>query len=163
MEVSHIKNTAGFTLLELIFVLLIMSIISVTVMLQWTASGIDLGAQAKELASDIRYTQSLAMTNGQRYYLIKQSSTTYQIMTSGGTAVMLFNGRTTATLNSGITFGTLTNLPNNLVAFDGKGTPYTTSSSPGTALTSTATIPITSGGATKTISIQPGTGRVTIS
>ena len=143
-------------------ILVVISIIGVTAMLQWPARGINLGAEANQLANDIRYTQSLAMNNGMRYYLIKQSSTTYQIMNSAGTAVTLAMGNTTMTLNSGITFGTLTNLPNNLIAFDGKGTPYVTYTSPGTALASTATIPLVSGSNTITISILAGTGRVTV-
>lgn len=163
MDVHFLKTNNGFTLLELIFVIAIIGIISVAVMPQWTGTNIDLGSEAMQLASDIRYTQSLAMTHGQRYYLIKQSATTYQIMNSAGSPVVLALGNTTMTLNSGITFGTLTNLPNNLVAFDGRGTPYTTSSSPGTALAATATIPLVSGGVTRTVSITATTGQVSIS
>lgn len=163
MEVIFQKTQDGFTLIELIAVILIISILSAVAMMNWQAGIIDLGGEAKQLAGDIRYTQSLAMTKGQRYYLIKQSATTYQIMNAAGTAITLETGSTTMTLNNGITFGTLTNLPNNLIAFDGRGTPYTTSSSPGTALAATATIPLVSGSSTKTISILPQTGSVTVS
>jgi hypothetical protein len=76
---------------------------------------------------------------------------------------MLAEGNTTETLNSGITFGTFTNLPSNLIAFDSNGAPYTNTSLPGTALSSTATMPLTGDGSTETISISPQTGRVTIS
>lgn len=156
------SKTNGFTLVELLIVIAIISILTVTVLPKWQAGGINLGAQANQLASDIRYTQSLAMTSGQRYYLIKQSSNTYQILNASGSPITLAFGGTTMTLNSGITFGTLTNLPNSLIAFDGKGTPYTTSTSPGTILASTATMPLVSGSTTKTISITPETGRVTV-
>ncbi len=162
MDACRRSRQQGFTLIEMVTVLIVISIIGVTAMLRWPAQGINLGAQANQLANDIRYTQSLAMTNGMRYYLVRQTSTTYQIMNSAGTPVTLAMGNTTMTLNSGITFGTLTNLPNNLIAFDGKGTPYITASSPGTALAATATIPLVSGSNTITISILAGTGRVTV-
>jgi type II secretion system protein H len=157
------KIPRGFTLIELIVVILIMGILATAAYNQWPGSTVNVGAQAQQLANDIRYTQALAMTSGQRYNLIKQSSTTYQIRSNAGTAIILANGSTTMTLNTGITFGTLTNLPNNLVAFDGKGTPYTTATTPGTALVSAATIPVTSSGQTSTVTISPGTGSVSVS
>ncbi len=164
-QLKPIQTTVhGFTLLELILVIVVISIMAVEVLpIMSTSTTISLLAQAKQLASDIRYTQTLAMTKGQRYYLIKQSSTTYQILSSAGTAVPLVMGNTTVTLNSRITFGTLTNLPNSLIEFDGRGTPYVTSASPGTALASTATIPLVSGGNTHTVSITPQTGEVSVS
>ncbi len=162
---SHrcVSPAHGFTLMEMVIVVLVVSILAVNVTLRWPASSINLGAQAHQVANDIRYTQSLAMTNGQRYYLIRQSATTYQILSSAGTPVSFPLGNTTATLNSGITFGSWSNLPSNLIAFDAEGTPYTTSSSPGTALASNATIPLVSGSNTVSISILAGTGRVTVS
>ncbi len=159
----RIQSMQGFTLIELVLVILITSLIAVFVSLQWPANHVNIGAQAEQLANDIRYTQELAMTKGQRFYLIETSNTTYQIKNSAGTAALLALGKTTVTLNTGITFGTLTNLPNNLIAFNGDGTPYTTSTSPGTLLASAATIPLVSGSDTKTITISPETGRVTIS
>lgn len=157
------KHQQGFTLIELVIVILVISILSTFVIMNHPGTSINLGAEAKQLASDIRYTQALAMTKGTRYYLIKLSSTSYQINNAAGTPVTLPSGATSVTLTSGTTLGTLTNLPSDLIAFDGKGAPYTTSSSPGTALASTATIPVTNGTTTFTVSILPETGRVTVS
>lgn len=143
-------------------VIIIMAIIGVVIFFSWPGKTINLGAQAKQLSNDIRYAQSLAMTKGQRYRWVKLSSSTYQIQDNSGTAIMLALGNTTMTLSSGITFGTLTNLPNNLVNFDGKGAPYTDTSSPGTALVSDANIPLTDGDSTKTVVVTAGTGRVAV-
>ena len=154
----------GFSLIELVIVILITSILGVFTMPLWTDSSINVGAQADQLAADILYTQSLALTSGQRYYLIRTSGTAYQIRNSAGTPIP-YPGttKTTITLNTGISFGTLVNLPNNLVAFDGKGIPYTTSTTPGTALASIAQIPLTAtGSTTKTVRISPRTGMVQI-
>ena len=164
MDRLRLQSMDGFTLIELSLVIIIISIISAVALLQMSpATNINLGAQANQLASDIRYTQSLSMNKDQRYYLSKTSSNTYQILNAGGTAVILPMGNTTVTLNSGISFGTLTNLPNNLIAFDGKGAPYTSTGSGGTVLSSTATVPLTSGGVTRTVSINPTTGLVSVS
>ncbi len=162
MDALNIKNANGFTLVEFIVVLVIIGILSLMVIIQWPASAINVGAEANQVANDVRYTQSLAMTRGKRFYLIKLSSNTYQIRDSAGNPVTMAFGNTTVTLNSGISFGTLSNLPSNLIAFDAVGAPYTTSSSPGTALASTATIPLTSGSTTVTVSILAVTGRVTV-
>ena len=155
-------NQQGFTLIELIITLIIMSLLAVSAYIAWPTA-INLPAEAFHIVSDIRYTETLSMTKNQRYRFVKISTTTYQILNSSGTPVTFPSGSTTMTLNSGITFGTFTNLPNNLIAFDGKGTPYIDTGSPGTALATTATIPLTASGQTKTISISPETGRLSIS
>lgn len=152
---------SGFTMIELVVVTLIVSIIAVFSVSRWSAT-INPNALAEQLASDIRYTQSLAMTHGQRYRLNLTAPNTYSITTTGGTAVPnSVTGTNTVTL-TGITFGAFGNLPNNLIAFDGQGIPYTDSGAT-TTLNATATIPVSTGGAvTRTIQISPTTGRVTI-
>lgn len=162
MDVMTQTTQQGFTLIELIIVILILGVLGTFVSIQNPRASINLGAEAKQLASDIRYTQALAMTKGERYYLQKLSSSSYQIISASGTPVIMPTGSTAVTLDSGTAFGSFTNLPNNLIAFDGKGTPYTTSSSPGTALASTASMPVTNGTDTITVSITAQTGRVTV-
>lgn len=153
----------GFTLLEFVIVIVMIGIMSVFALFQWQGSTITLEAQAQQLAEDLRYTQSLSMTKGQRYRWVKTSANSYQILNSAGTPITFARGNTTITFTGNIVFGTLTNLPSNLVAFDGKGAPYTDTGSPGTALASTATIPLTADSETKTVSISPETGRVIVS
>jgi Tfp pilus assembly protein FimT len=156
------KKIAGFTFLELIIVIIVMGVIAINVFNTWPATPINLAAEVNQLADDIRYTQSLAMTKNQRYRLVITSSTQYAIQNSSGTPIVLALGNTTMTLPSGSTFGTLTGLPNNLVNFDSLGSPYTDTATPGTALAVTASIPITANGQTRTVTIAPGTGRVTV-
>jgi MSHA pilin protein MshC len=162
MDVLYHK-IRGFTLLELIIVLMIIGILSIYAYFQWPSSTLSVEAQAQEIANDILYTQSLSMAHGQRYHIIKQSSSTYQILDASNNAVTFPNGSTTSTLNSGITFA-WTNLPNNLIAFDGQGQPYTTTGTPGTAFSTatTYTITVSSNGATATITITPTTGMVSV-
>jgi prepilin-type N-terminal cleavage/methylation domain-containing protein len=163
MNKPYFKSMLGFTLIELVLVIMVIGVLAVRISLNISNASINVGAQAQQLASDIRYTQSLSLASGQRYYLIKQSSTTYQIKKADGSAIPMAGGSTTVTLNTGITFGTLTNLPNNLIVFNGAGTPYTDTTLPGTTLSASATIPLTGGGQTVTITIYPITGRVMVS
>lgn len=160
MDISSKQN--GFTLIELIVVISLISILAAGVYLNWPGSTMNLAAQTRQLANDLRYTQALSMTTGQRYRLVRTSSNTYQILNSSGSAMVLM-GRTTITLASGITFGSLTNLPNSLVAFNGLGAPYTDTGNPGTPLSTTATLSLTTNGETRTVSITPETGRVSVS
>src|SRR5687767_8595075 len=122
----------GFTLMELIIVLSIIGILATTVVLKWPTGSINPAIQAAQLANDIQYTQALAMNKGERFYLISLTNTTYAIRNSAGTTVTLGMGNTIVTLNAGITFGSFSGLPNNLIAFDSSGTPYTDTASPGT-------------------------------
>jgi len=161
MKMEVYKNS-GFSIIELVLIIVIIGLLSISVFIKWPGLVINLGAQAEQLANDIRYTQSLSMTNGQRYRLVIASSNTYQILNNSGTAIKLAMGNSTMTLNSGITFGTLTNLPNNLIAFDGNGIPYTDTGNPGTQLSATATIPLVGSGNTKNVSISPQTGRTIV-
>ncbi len=157
------QKTDGFTLIEVLMVIVVVSILAVIPFFSMPAASINLDGQAQQLAHDIRYTQSLSMTKAQRYRLVITTGTSsYQILNSAGTAVLLASGSTTVTLNSGISFGTLTNLPNNMIVFDGDGVPYTDTGSPGTALSANASIPLQGSGSTKTVVIVPLTGKVNV-
>lgn len=161
MAVTSRQN--GYTLVEILMVVAISLILSVIAYMKWQGTSVSLGAQANSLASDIRYTQTLSTSSGQRYRLVISSgSSSYQILNSAGTAMILANGSTSVTLASGISFGTLSGLPNNLITFDTKGVPYVSTGSPGTKLTTTASIPLVAGSNTITIYITQNTGRVLV-
>lgn len=153
-----LSQAYGFTLIELIIVVMVVGIISVTVMLQWPATSLNLNYEARRVLDDVRYTQALSMTTGLRYRWVKTSANTYQILNEAGTAIVLPSGGTQVTLSSGIVLGALGNLPNDLVAFSSLGSPYIDSTIPGTALAATASIPISGGGQTRIVQISPETG-----
>ncbi len=154
----------GFTMLEMVIVIVILGIMAAMAIPLWPGSSINIGAGADQLAADLLYTQSLAITSGQRYFWIMTGTTTYQIRNSAGTAITYpGTGSTTINLNAGTSFSTLTNLPSSLVLFDGKGQPYTTSViTGGTRLAASATIRIIAGGITKSVIIYPNTGYVVV-
>ena len=159
---SWMKRNTAFTLIELIVVILIAAILAAIAVARWPGGRINLNATAQQLASDIRYTQTLAMSRAQDYRL-NVTASTYSITTGGGTAV---NNPITGSANVALPSGTTitispTNLPNNLIAFDSQGIPYTDSTTAAT-LGSAAVITLTSNSLTTTVTIQPQTGRVTV-
>jgi MSHA pilin protein MshC len=150
------KIIKGFTLIELIIVIMVLAIVSVYCSVLFTNKP-NLYAQAKLLADDLRYTQSLSMTHDQRYRFVKLSSTSYTIQNSSGTSIIMPDEANSVSLNSGITFGTLTGFTNTIV-FDSRGVPYADSST--TPMSATATIPLNSGSQTISVTINPETGMV---
>lgn len=154
-------ESRGFTLIEMVMVILLVTITGVIALEHSPSESLTVGAQADQLAGDVRYAQSLSMARGQRYCIKYLSATSYELATSNCTvAVAHPTGDTVVTLGSGITMGGWTNLPNGYVIFDGKGQPYVDAAN--TALSADATITLSSGSDSRTISISPVTGRVKV-
>lgn len=155
-------RTSGFTLIELVVVLLVVAVLAAVFYPRSAHQPIDLGAQAQQLAGDIRYVQSLAMTQGQRYR-INLTATTYffTLADAGGTPVAHPATLSTAPIGlaASITMS-WSNLPSNLLAFDGKGIPYTDNLAT-TPLAADAVITL-SLGATRTVRVSPETGRALV-
>ena|SRR5687768_6830202 len=154
----------GFTLVEMIAVLVIISIISISVLprAQSTESMV-LNGRALQLASDLRYVQARSMTGGQRFCLSLTASG-YSLTTTDG------SNNCTATTDAHpaglaqpiqpcVSCITWSNLPANVVQFDGLGVPYTAAA---TTLASNAVITLADGGITKTVTISPTTGRILV-
>ena len=58
----HIKNSRGFTLIEIISVILVLGIIAAVALPSFDRSGIDAATWAATIEADIRYAQELAMS-----------------------------------------------------------------------------------------------------
>ena len=145
--------------------MVIVGIISAIALTRTGNDPVMLSTQVDQLAGDIRYVQALAMTQGQRYRInLSATGYTLTLADAGGTLVPHpVSGSTAQTnWNSGVTV-TLppTNLPNNLVAFDGRGIPYIDNVATNPLVAGTATITLSKGGANLSVTITPQTGRVT--
>ena len=152
-------HEAGFTLVELVGVLVLVGLLSVTAISRWDNSTISLSAQAEQIAGDIRYTQMISMTQGQRFR-INFSSNRYWISNIDD-SIQITHPATNSSdvfLNTGITL----NSSNSYLVFNGNGVPYSTASLPGTTLNSNATITLTAGSETRSVEVRPETGRVSL-
>jgi prepilin-type N-terminal cleavage/methylation domain-containing protein len=155
---SH-KSVAGFTLTEMVIVLLVLAVISAIVWPKQESDPLLVASQAEQLAGDIRYVQSISMSQGQRYLLRVLTSTTYELEAKGGAQIPHPTGvPSPITLSSAIT---MTASPTNFIGFDGQGIPYT-DINVSSQLGATATITLTRNAATRKVTITPETGRVLV-
>jgi MSHA pilin protein MshC len=159
-------RSPGFTLIELIVVMVVLGILAAVFIPRSNNPAIIVSTQAEQLGADIRYIQSLAMTQGQRYrinFYPATSPPSYNFTDlSGAVAVAHPSGTTGSVFIAGGVSISLSNLPNSYLSFGGLGTPYTDAATPGNRLGSTATITLTSSGSTRTVQIFPETGMVRV-
>ncbi len=142
--------------------MLVVTLLAAIALPRWVGLGPSTHASANQLADDLRYAQSLAMSKGQRFRLNILTSTTYSITDLSSNAELHpVTGTTTVTLGTGISIGSTPALPNRLVAFDGQGAPYTNATAT-TLLASSATIPVQSSVQTCNIVITPTTGWISV-
>ncbi len=163
----------GFTLFELIIVIALVGILSARSMSRWITTP-NVSAKTEQIAGDIRYTQSLAMTHGGYNFYIKfnpSTPATYQIVAVNLTtsATQTINspesGGTTTTLPTGMSFNfpAGNNMPSQAITFDWLGAPYTDQAGQYTQyLKLNATVQVKLGNTTRTITIYPGTGYVEV-
>lgn len=150
------RNQRGFTLVELVTVVILVSLLAVTAISRWSATPFNLSAQAEQLLGDIRYVQTLSMTHGQRYR-INFASDRYWFSNLDGSILIphpASNNTTTLLVN-----GVSQSFSNSLLVFDGSGAPYSDAVLPGTPLAGNATVTLNSGADFRTIQISPETGR----
>jgi len=143
MSLTFAKNRCyGFTLVELVAVLLILAILAGSIMLRWAPGDQSLPAQADLFARTLRHTQAMAAARGISLTLEVQSPDRYAI-TDGATIITLDNG---VTLNG-------TDL-----RFDSLGRPWKGSG----LLATTQSWVLTGNNSIATIHVQPLTGFVTV-
>lgn len=155
----------GFTLVELIIVLVLLGIFAAAVFVRAPArESLTVDGRANQLMSDIRYVQTLSMTRGQRFCIIIGGSSYTLNTTDTITDVCAGAIEHPAGLGSpvpGCDGGACMSFSGfaGTLQFDGKGLPYT---APGSPLGGDAIVTLSQGGVTKTVTVSPVTGRVVV-
>lgn len=165
-------RTAGFTIVEIIVVLLLMSILAATVLgRSVTTAGVNLSAAADKVRNQIRYAQAMAMKtahpeapvwgvkfSGAEYWVFrgtKPDLAANERRVPGGDYPAAGNRIREEDLQAEI-------VENAVVFFDGIGRPYTSYSgqTENTPLAAPLTLTLRAGGDTATVRIEPETGLV---
>lgn len=160
----------GFSLIELVMVIVVVSILGVVVMIRFQPGETTVTVEADHLARDIRHMQALAMTWGQTLRLTPAGAT-YTVRCASGSSVAPCNGVNavidpaigtafTRTLESGVTITAGANFDVDALGRPGAWTP-------GPVFTLTTGVPaasftLTGGSETSTVSVERLTGFVSV-
>lgn len=147
----HTDGEAGFSLIEIISVILLLGIIAAVVAPKFDTSGINADTTADSIKADLKFVQELAMsrnpqTAGAIGITFTQGASSYTITDPGSSGIFT----QTRTLPQGITITSATTT----LSFDKYGEPE--------IATASVSIQISVGGQTKTISVEQYSGKVTI-
>jgi len=161
-------NLKGYTLIEIVLVIAVISILSVSIFVYINYSKtFNLDAGTSKVAADLRYAQNLSMSTAQ-FSGVSFEGNTYFIYTTTGTEDTLVNnpadfGRSLQVdlfHDFGISIASVLIGGGNKVEFSPLGQPY--SDKTGSILSTESAIILSVGSDTKTITITPNTGKVSI-
>jgi prepilin-type N-terminal cleavage/methylation domain-containing protein len=155
-----VRRPSGFTILEIIVVLLLMSILAATVLgRSVTTTNLDLNSASDQLRNHLRLAQADAMKRSDAVWGISYANGEYWLFRSTPSNKVRLPGvdSDNVRLPNGLTVSDLTD-----VYFDRIGKPYTayTSPSTNTALAAQMTITVSAGGDNRTIIVTPETGLI---
>jgi Tfp pilus assembly protein FimT len=165
-EMRRITGHRGFTLIELVLIILITVILVFAMIPRFDLSGNRAASAARKLVSDLRYAQQLANATQVRNGVIFNSATQYMVFTSNDSSIPatdpLKGGSYIVNMAGDYAGVTLSNsLTSGIVRFDSLGTPYEGTNGSQTALAAARTITVSAGGSiVRTITIQPNTGSI---
>lgn len=147
------RADSGFTLFELVLILVLVGIITVSVIPSWNSAQVNLNRQSDLLARNLRHAQALAIHRATAL-TIDLSTTAYSVKDGASVITDPATGNAfTVTLEDGVTFSSFTDFD-----LDSLGRP-----SNGVSLISADTTQTLTGGTrSRVITITPLTGSVSI-
>jgi MSHA pilin protein MshC len=151
---------AGFSIFELVVVMLLMSVLAAAVASRSiTTADLDLNSATDQLRNRLRLAQADAMKRSPAVWGISYANGDYWLFSSTPSTRVNFPGVDSdhVRLTNGIGVSGLAD-----IYFDRIGKPYTAYTDPSnnTQLASTLTITVSAGGDTRTITITPETGLI---
>jgi MSHA pilin protein MshC len=155
------KAQRGFTMIEIIAVLIIISVIMAVVVARMsTPDQFSARSQAESIKSHIRYAQSQAINSNVIWGIYFIDGSRYALFKDGNTGVTVqISGADSNPVDLSAKGVVVSNLGAGIVSFDSWGTPYTDAAA-NTVQTGTRTLTVTAGGAGATIQITPNTGYI---
>jgi MSHA pilin protein MshC len=153
MDRALARQQSGFTLIELVTVLILLGILAGTLYSRGAPSTATLNAQADQLARTLRHTQSLSLAQGRSLTLDVQSATSYIISDGGATITDPQGIVQTHTLVNGVT------LAGGDLDFDSLGRPIDATDN---LITTARTWTLSVDGSTASVRVEPLTGFVSV-
>lgn len=173
---NSIRNTRGFTIIEILLVVMIMAIsAAVVVPMVGNRDDIVIAASARKVVADFQYAQNYAIATRQSIY-IRFTTDQYELCTLGGSTLTPITHPVEKSAFV-VKFGTdgdsglqRTSLPvpsiggTSVLGFDSLGTPFAFDSATVTRseLSSSVSISMTAGDLTQALAVEPYTGEITV-
>ena len=158
-------NRRGFTLIELVLLILIIAILAAVLYPKGDINTIRAAAVARKLLSDLRYAQQLANATQARHGVNFNSATQYTVFKNNDSGIAatdpMKSGSYVVNMTGDFAGATVSNtLTSGIVRFDSLGIPYEGANGSQAALAAARTITVSAAGTVKTITIEPNTGQV---
>ena len=147
-----LKNKKGFTLIEIIAVLIIIGILGAVIVSRATSPNNELFAQTEVIKGHLRYTQERSMNTNAVWYL-QFSGNTYTLYRAG--TAQTLPGESGTVVTPGVTLAWTGGT--NIFSFDGHGRPCTDATA-ATLLTTARTVTLTHNSDSAVITVTPNTG-----
>lgn len=170
------SGEAGFTLIELVIIIVLVTILAATAIPRAAnMTGTKAAAAARKLQSDIAYAQQLAMVQNQRYrvyfngapapasgYAVVNNADGDGVWGEAG-EIAVDPANSVANLSVTLNTGDYAGITVSVVGFTGSYVEFSTLGVPydgGGALAAAKSVSVAGGGVTRTVTVQPETGKV---